>query len=410
MGGVGKGATTAACIKAVMLAQKYPNNVGLIGRKTFPLLRDTVLKVFHRLFPPDASPGMRWRGGDDMKYQFDNGSEILFRHLDEYKEGVELGFAYVDQAEELPEDIFWMLDRRVRLPSAGHRVIFLTGNPAGHDWIWRLFKANNDPRFHLVEAATDVNAANLTPDYLKSLEQMPEKWRKRYVYGSWDDFGGQVYPFSTQIHLIPSIMIPREWPQIAAIDTAVSGFTAALFMAVTPTGDRIVFEEYKREGGTVKEHAAALKLLAAKYRILYWLIDPAAAARTQQRGGRIFSLKDEYATEGIYTRCANNDVEVGINKVLTLMAVDPTHTHPLTQKTGAPRLFVCEHLRETMNEFAQYSWKQLRPGSEQRSVPRKVNDHLMDCLRYLAMETPHIALSGSPKIRQRNPYTEPVRL
>src|SRR3990167_9859225 len=50
-GGIGAGKTVAALIKAVMRCQRCPNALGLIARKDFPKLLDSILTKLWKLFP-----------------------------------------------------------------------------------------------------------------------------------------------------------------------------------------------------------------------------------------------------------------------------------------------------------------------------------------------------------------------
>src|SRR4030043_2473057 len=52
-GGFGSGKTVALVLKALILSQMLPGNTGLIGRLTYPELRDTTQKTFFEFCPPD---------------------------------------------------------------------------------------------------------------------------------------------------------------------------------------------------------------------------------------------------------------------------------------------------------------------------------------------------------------------
>jgi len=402
MGGVGKGATTAGCIKSVLLSEKYAGNVGLIGRKTFPALRDTTMKTFKRIFPFNKK-GWRWKESE-MRLILPNKSEILFRHLDNPSLGsLEIGWFYIDQAEEITEDVFFTLYRRLRLNYIPHRVGFITGNPTGHDWIYHRFKENPMENFHLIESTTLDNELNLPKEYINSLLAMPEKWKRRYVYGSWEEYAGKIFPFKEDTHILPVFDIPRHFPKIGIIDTAISGTTACLLKAVSPQGDHIYFAEYVREGGTVEEHAMAIKQIASAYEpILYYLIDP-SPGRVILTNGQAQSLRSEYAKNGIYTRLADKAFEAGINKVNTLMTVDLTHKNPITGKLGSPYLYITENCVKTREAFLNYMWKDIKPGEKEQPVKNEAC-HLMDCIRYGAMDGKTFKTHNFKTEKRPNPY------
>ena len=406
MGGVGKGATTAGCHKAMYLSQKYPRNRGLIGRKTFPSLRDTTMLTFEDMYPLKSGRGWKWKESE-MKLTLPNKSEILFRHLDNPNLGsLEIGWFYIDQAEEVTEDVFYTLYRRLRLKRVSHRAGFITGNPQGHDWIYDRFKSHPKKNFHLIESTTMDNEVNLPPEYVESLLEMPDRWKRRYVYGSWEEYAGKIYPFREDAHLLPLFEIPKHWPKVGIIDTAVSGITACLWKAMSPLGDNIYFDEYVKEGGTVEEHALAMKQKAAAYEpILYYVIDP-SPGKVIMQGNQTKSLRSEYSANGIYTRIADKAVEAGINRVNTLMTVDLTHPNPVTGVMGAPYLYITENMEKTKEAFFNYIWKDLTTSIDKTKEAPVKNDacHLMDAVRYGAMDGMTFKTHKWKQEKRPNPY------
>lgn len=119
-GGFGSAKTHAFCLKCMYLAEIFPRSRTLIARKTLEHLKTTTMSTFFKLCDPKSyANGKR---SDGNKYlQFDNGSEILWAHLDSIESenfirGVELNFCFIDQAEELyldGEEIFDMLLTRL---------------------------------------------------------------------------------------------------------------------------------------------------------------------------------------------------------------------------------------------------------------------------------------------------------
>lgn len=80
---------------------------------------------------------------------------------------------------------------------------------------------------------------------------------------------------------------------------------------------------------------------------------------------------------GIKCGPAMNDVESGIQLVRNAM---------LPGIGGAPQLMVCGHLKHWLSEVRDYRRRKDTSGPNahaMKSVPRKKNDHLMDCTKYL---------------------------
>ncbi|MGW8289551.1 MAG: hypothetical protein ACWGNP_04695, partial [Candidatus Bathyarchaeia archaeon] len=66
-GGFGNGKTYAGCLKSLMLSQ-FPGNFGLVGRLTYPELRDTTRRSFFELCPPEyyaKEHGGEWRRSEN---------------------------------------------------------------------------------------------------------------------------------------------------------------------------------------------------------------------------------------------------------------------------------------------------------------------------------------------------------
>lgn len=188
-GGYGSGKSLMLTLKAVELASKYPNNFILMGRKTYPELRDSLLKEFFNYCPSDYIKEYLKAEG---RVIFHNGSEIIFRHLDTVSEmeikSMNLGAAFIDQAEEIAEEVFQGLRGRLRRNGVDDkdRRIFMTCNPA-LTWLYATFKQTQSPDYAVVESSTLDNAANLSEGYLKDLLAYPEAYKRQYVYGVWDE-------------------------------------------------------------------------------------------------------------------------------------------------------------------------------------------------------------------------------
>ena len=178
------GKTHAGCQEAYKQSYIYRKNCGLIGRKDFTDLRDTTLKTFLEIVPQDF---IQYYNKTEHHLILKNGSEIYFRELKDGKGlgSLNLGWFYIDEAEEVDEGIFERLKGRLSLKQAGCRG-WLTSNPPNEDhWIYKQFELNSDPDFTTFHASTYENQANLPEDYIPSLEKLPPSWRKKYVEGQY---------------------------------------------------------------------------------------------------------------------------------------------------------------------------------------------------------------------------------
>lgn len=160
-----------------------------MGRKTYPELRDTLLKEFFSICPDNYIYDYLKAEG---RVIFKNKSEIVFRHLDTIAaseiRSMNLGSAFIDQAEDISKEVVDGLRGRLRregVPDEA-RQIFLTCNPA-LTWLFAEFKQNPRPEYEVIEASTLDNEKNLPPAYVEDLLNYPEAYKKQYVYGIWDE-------------------------------------------------------------------------------------------------------------------------------------------------------------------------------------------------------------------------------
>lgn len=176
-------------LKAMELALKYPGNFILMGRKTYPELRDSLWKEFLTICPVELLSGEPKKA--EMKVVFKNKSEIIFRHLDTIAESeirsMNLGAAFIDQAEDVSREVFLGLIGRLRREGIAEedRRIYMTCNPA-LTWLYADFKQEPKEDYAVIEASTLENRDNLPAVYIDNLLKYPDSWKKQFVYGVWD--------------------------------------------------------------------------------------------------------------------------------------------------------------------------------------------------------------------------------
>lgn len=400
-GGWGCGKTMAGCIALYKRAVAMPGSRWLIGRHDFTALRDTTLQDWLDLF---SSKGRYVK--DEHNFYLPNGSVVHFRHLDDIRKltNINLTGFWIDQAEEVSEEIFTYLRGRGRRQSEGEgqRQGFLTCNMEGHNWIWRMWKNQKTrlPGTELVEATTYDNQANLPSDFLKQLETLPELAKKRYVLASWDAFEGQVFDeFDERVHVIDPFTIPPEWARYESIDHGYTNPTAVLWWAVDYDGNVYAYDEHYASKKLIPEHAQAI--LARRRRsdfggsnqtIQATYIDPSTNAENVEYKGTLTSIQKLYAAvsqQRIVPLPGANDKAAGINLIKQFLKPDPSRFNTRTNQKGAPRLYFFRNCVNLIDEVRSYAWKRLRPHQEgKQNVPEepvKVNDHAIDSMKYFLL-------------------------
>lgn len=253
-GGYGSGKTTAGVAEAIDVAMAYPGNVGLLARKTYREIDDTLRPSFFALCPEALIKEYRAK---EERVIFVNGSEIVFRSLDDPKKfgSLNLGFVYVDEASEiLDESIPLALIGRLRLNKVPWRGAWFTSNPCTVDhWLYEWFAgqkateaaAKGQPRFFLRLASYDN--PYLPQEYIKQLEQeYSPQWARRYLLGEFGFLlqGDSVFPmFDERRHVVADIVWLHDRPIIRGWDFGWYR-PAVVFAQVGPNGQLLVLREY----------------------------------------------------------------------------------------------------------------------------------------------------------------------
>lgn len=180
------GKTTCAIIKVITQHLTIPNNCGLLGRLTYPELRDTLQADFFKLLPEEWIKD--WNKSEGNLY-LHNGTKVMFRHLDTVSEyeirGMELGFCLISQVEEIDQSVVEAISGRMSLKHVRPQII-MDCNPALF-WAYKRFKQESDPDRELIEFSMLDNKENLREDYFADMMKKPEMWKRQFVYGVWDE-------------------------------------------------------------------------------------------------------------------------------------------------------------------------------------------------------------------------------
>jgi len=377
-GGIGNGKTFAGILKGInrILDPKNPPQLGMIARQTYPELRDSTQRTFFEIchmmgMLPEIHYEYRKQ---ENRVKFVNGHEIIFRSLDDPAKllSINLGWFYIDQAEEVSEEVFLTLLGRLRAVDTPQ--CWITGNPLGHNWIWHRFIHDPVPGNIIFNAKTEENIHNLPEGYIESLQNnYNEIWINRYLYGSWDAFEGQIYPdFEPSVHVKRHFEVSPEWRRFIAIDHGRTNPTAVLWGAVDQDDVLWIYREHYEAGQDVDYHARAINAYMNEGRYETYVIDPSTGAGKKDDpetiGNRYRQLKVPVVN-------ANNDVQGGIDKVTEYFKKNKIYIHKS-----------CENL---VRELINYQWEQpsaSRAELNQPERPLKKDDHACDSLKYLIGE------------------------
>jgi phage terminase large subunit-like protein len=191
---------------------------------------------------------------------------------------------------------------------------------------------------------------------------------------------GVIYPVPEDDYLVDPFELPKHWLRAYGMDVGWN-WTAGIWGAYDQDNDTwYLYYEYKRGEAELSVHATALR---APGEWIRGVIDPSAAGRTIEDG---IALITKYQGLGLQITPANNAVSTGL--------------YECWERLSTGRLKVFRSLSAWRSEARLY-----RRDEKGRVV--KVNDHLMDAMRYLVLSGREVA---QPFPVQDEPQAPPMPL
>lgn len=186
-------------------AFEFPGSVGILLRRTFPDLRiNHILKFMKELLP-----GSYGYSQQNHEFRFENGSLIVLGYCKTDSDvtrylGQEYDTIAIDEITQWQELWLNWLMGSLRTTRPRVRPLLLTsGNPGniGHVWVkrrWidRQFEQNeraDDYAFIPAKVYDNPSLTENDPDYVKTLESLPDTLRRAWLDGDWDIFAGQYF-------------------------------------------------------------------------------------------------------------------------------------------------------------------------------------------------------------------------
>ena len=402
-GGNRSGKTECGAVESIYLARgihpyrQNKNNVfGWVVSLSQQVQRDVAqAKILHYLNPSWIEDVTMLSGKkDSLKYGvidqiriknvFGGVSVIGFKSCDQGREkfqGSSLDFVWFD--EEPPKDIYEeclmrVLDKRgdifgTMTPLKGLTFIYdeIYLNRKNSPEIWYEFMEWGDNPF-LNKEEVDLLTRSLSEDQLESRR-----------YGRFKESTGLVYPeFDENFHVIEPFDVPKEWQDTISIDPGLNNPLSAHWYATDFDGNVYVLAEHFEGKKDLSYHADAIKRISER---LAWkkdsfgrisaLIDSAANQKTLASSKSVSQL---FCELGIMVNSnVNKDMFTGIARVKSYLKKD----------SDFPNIYIFKNCVNLIRELKSYWWGD-------GDVPKKIDDHALDELRYYLMSRPRPAQSG----------------
>ncbi len=227
------GKTTAVLWKVLKSCIDHPGIQWLICRfsdgETRTKLRPRWREVCDEYgVPPTWNP-------EELAFDFPNGSKVYcfgLKAADEASKyaklrGLTLAGVYVDQAEELPEDVYTELKGRLSQPGQPHQLILSPNPPSEDSWLAVEFPEDNHVRHHqYYRVSIYDNEHNLDPETVPNIEAAYPVGHAKHgpailglrglnvtgkpVYGAIDPRDPKTAAFHRDIHERPLALNPNR--------------------------------------------------------------------------------------------------------------------------------------------------------------------------------------------------------
>ncbi len=399
-GGYAGGKSTVVLFKMIQICRHMPGSKFIVGRYTYAALnKDTYEILFNTQDGLLNGLGVFKRNPD--VFEFPNGSKLFFTHFDSPKDiigGSVTGY-FIEQAEQIKEDVFKALQSRVRhwgrkdtkgsnynqymqrykddpnVIKPPRSFEFIVANPDSTSFLKKKFISNPEKfamNWSIYQINMHDNESNLPAGFIEEqLKDHNDMYVERNVYGSWDGAEGLVYDEFSQDNIVDPITFIRPSERIyIGIDPGIGHYSAVAFCLIREE-KLVVFDEIYERGMTASEVARLINEKLAfrfgddinKYDLTY-LIDP-SSGRTEMGTGK--TIKSYYVDAGISPINADNEAQAARFMIKDLLK--------------ARRLLVASNCVNSISEFGKHSWKPNLSGGKQEVI--KLDDDLLDCIRYV---------------------------
>lgn len=264
-GAAGPGKSKALMFEAIMRANAVAGANTLLLRRTFPELEGSLLLYFRRDVPRELYASFNetkhtvtWRNGSTTRfghaqtendiYQYQS-SEFLFIGIDELTHFTLRQWQFLTSRNRCP----------VRDSCPGMAGASNPGN-IGHAWVKSLFidkqpAPGMDPReydpsdYAFISARVWDNPIYANDaSYLKTLQQLPDFYRRAFFDGDWSVFAGQYFTNfdpSRSVIRAEAVNAAEWWPRWISVDWGFEHPAAAYWHTQSPNSISYPTEEHR---------------------------------------------------------------------------------------------------------------------------------------------------------------------
>lgn len=393
-GARGGGKSWAMRRKFVLLALRYPGLKLLLLRRTLPELKENhILPLLSELY------GYATYKETDKSFTFPNGSRLKLGYCDHEKDvfqyqGQEydvIGFEEATHFSESMKDFIITSNRSTRSDFTPR--VYYTSNPGnvGHHWFKRLFidrdyrareKAENYTFIPAKVYDNEVLMKN-NPEYIETLENLPENQRRAMLDGDWDAFDGQYFgEFSRDIHVIEPFSIPKQWRRYTATDYGLD-MLATYWIAVDTQGNAFVYKELYESNRIISEAAGRMKEVNGDDSVYRWYAPPDLWNRRQETGK---SAAELFRENGVTLFKSNNNRVQGWYNVKEWIKPYQTRDEQTGETITTAKLRIFKNCVNLIRTLPQLQFDEKNPN-DVANDPHEIT-HGPDAIRYFCSARP----------------------
>lgn len=439
VGPIGSGKSSGCCVELLRrAAEQRPHKGvratrGVVIRNTYRELEDTTRKTFEQWIPAELGT---WREKDftfTIERPLADGTrmhcELLFRALDRPEHvkkllSLELTFAYINEARQVPKAILDMLGGRVgRYPSMkdggpSWYGIWMDTNPwhTGH-WGYRLFSKEKPQGHELFEQPDALgpnaeNLENLVPGYYADQQAGKDtEWIEEYLRAKYPSHEkGSVYGTLVGALEARGAIRAFEHPADGLFtfwDLGRADSTAIWFVFIRPDGGVDVVDHYENHGQKPSHYFGLLERWGSEkgYRyVKHWVPHDARAKTLATERSFIEQLADKFGHAAVAV-APNLAIADGIAAARALLESD-IRFHSRCELSSVPG--IASGL-ESLRSY-KYAWNEALQTFS-REPQHDWASHAADAFRYAAVTVPQLVqMTKSQRARASEPRQIDTRM
>lgn len=327
-GALGTGKTLLAAIISIEICRAYPGIRGVLSRKTYKELFDTVGQATLHYADSIGLPYKHNKKEDWL--DFPNGSRLYLRSCDdeEKMKSLELSFFICDEANEITKSFYNVAVGRIGRQGRSYPwFVLLLTNPTnrGH-WLYDAFVTDRKDYYKLYQTTIDDNpyTSQEYKDFVKLEYKARPSLYRRYVLGDWgaDIQGKPVYIeyWAREVHVSKERLVPdSRYPIIRSWDFGYHR-PALLFAQKLPGLKLHILKEYMPEKLVIEKFIQKGRELSLSLFQGFGFLDCCDFQGVMKSDLSEKTRIDIMRSFGIYPRCRKATFDYRISKVSKLMS------------------------------------------------------------------------------------------